>query len=129
MCLIVFDNYSLNLFNYRLPLVIWLICCLGGRILLERISITLPVIKKFNTHFTCCITCLVLCLNNIYALVFWYLSCVLEYQPPPSLPPLKNTTPSFLLSPLLNLLSAQAPFLGNPSYLLNFFSTNPHSLT
>ena len=30
MWLIVCDNYSLNPFNYRLPLVIWLIYCLRG---------------------------------------------------------------------------------------------------
>ena len=68
--LIVCDNYSLNPFNYRLSLVIWLIYCLQG-ILSESISKILPTIKKFNTHFTCCTAYLVIGLINILALAFY----------------------------------------------------------
>ena len=34
--------------------------------------------------------------------------------------PLKNTTPFFLANPLLNMKTAQAPFLGNPPLYIGF---------
>ena len=78
--LIVCDNHSLNTFNYRLSLVIWLIYCLQG-ILSESISKILPIIKKLNTHLTCCIAYLVIGLINILAFVFYIHSVYWDITP------------------------------------------------
>ena len=83
----VCDNYYLNPFNYGLPLVLWLIYCLWGEIPSESISKTPPVIKKFNIYFVWCITCLVICLINIWTPIFISIVCI-GYQPPQKTPPL-----------------------------------------
>ena len=115
--LIVCENYSLNLFNYRLSLVLWLIYCLWG-IISESISNILPGIKKFNTHFTCCITCLVIGLINIYDPVFISIVCI-GVSPPPQ----KHHSFIFVRTPIKSANSPN-PFLVHFSLVFGFF-VNP----
>ena len=108
--LIVCDNYSLNTFSYRLPLVIWLIYCLQ-EILSESISKILPIIKKFNTPFTCCI-----------AYVVWLISWLLFSRSIVCIgvsPPQKQDSFFFVKSPIRSA-NCPSPLLRQSSLYFGF---------
>ena len=75
---------------------------------------TLPLTKKFNAHFTCCITYLVIDLINIWAPFFISILCIGVSIP------LEKITPSFLRSLLLNLLTVQSLLFRQSPLLIGF---------
>ena len=120
MWLIVRDNYSLNLLNLTSSSLVVNVLVSGreggeggGVILSESISKYYPYLKK-----------LIHTLLAVFRLLFFISIVLIGVSPSPTL---KNTTTSFLLSPLLSLLTAQAPLLGNTLYLLDFSWTSPLS--